>query len=86
MWNSMEDSNVRGWCEVSIDTIVRLLQSLQLRMRVTPVDQAPFEGELHWLSMLSLYEYACFPHHRRAQGSRYWAIWWQMRRPTPSGR
>ena len=44
IWNSMENSNVRGWCEVSMDAIVRLLQSLQLHMRVIAVDQSPFEG------------------------------------------
>ncbi|KAL4074160.1 armadillo-type protein [Scleroderma citrinum] len=46
VWNSMEKSNVRGWCEVSMDAVVRLLQSLQFHMRVIAVDQPPFEGEL----------------------------------------
>lgn len=46
IWNSMKNSNVRGWCEMSMDAIVRLLQSLQLHMRVIAVDRSPFEGEL----------------------------------------
>ncbi|KIK97374.1 hypothetical protein PAXRUDRAFT_31834 [Paxillus rubicundulus Ve08.2h10] len=46
IWNSMENSNVRGWCESSLDVIVRLLQSLQYGMRVIAIDQPPFEGEL----------------------------------------
>ncbi|KAF8842990.1 ARM repeat-containing protein [Paxillus ammoniavirescens] len=45
-WASMENSNVRGWCESSLDAIVRLLQSLQYGMRVIAIDQPPFEGEL----------------------------------------
>ncbi|KAG8214010.1 armadillo-type protein [Butyriboletus roseoflavus] len=45
-WESMENANVRGWCEASLDMIVRLLQSLQYRMRVIATDQPPFEGEL----------------------------------------
>lgn len=40
----MENTNVRGWCEASLDIIVRLLQSLQYRMRVIATDQPPFEG------------------------------------------
>ena len=44
IWNSMKNSNVRGWCEMSMDAIVRLLQSLQLHMRVIAVDRSPFEG------------------------------------------
>lgn len=43
-WDSMENGNVRGWCEASLDMIVRLLQSLQYRMRVIATDQPPFEG------------------------------------------
>ncbi|KAF8134583.1 armadillo-type protein [Boletus edulis] len=43
-WDSMENANVRGWCEASLDMIVRLLQSLQFRMRVIATDQPPFEG------------------------------------------
>ncbi|KAG9316700.1 armadillo-type protein [Chiua virens] len=43
-WDAMENSNVRGWCEASLDMIVRLLQSLQYRMKVIATDQPPFEG------------------------------------------
>ncbi|KAG1751650.1 armadillo-type protein [Suillus paluster] len=46
VWDAMETSNFRGWCESSMDNIVRLLQSLQHSMRVIAVDQPPFEGEL----------------------------------------
>ncbi|KAG1737606.1 hypothetical protein EDB19DRAFT_1716833 [Suillus lakei] len=44
VWDAMENSNLRGWCESSMDNIVRLLQSLQHSMRVIAVDQPPFEG------------------------------------------
>ncbi|KAI9569737.1 armadillo-type protein [Boletus coccyginus] len=43
-WDSMDKANVRGWCEAPLDMIVRLLQSLQYRMRVIATDQPPFEG------------------------------------------
>ncbi|KAH7926514.1 ARM repeat-containing protein [Leucogyrophana mollusca] len=45
-WDAMERSNLRGWCEASMDSIVRLLQGLQHRLVVIAVDQPPFEGEL----------------------------------------
>ncbi|KAG1815973.1 armadillo-type protein [Suillus subaureus] len=44
VWDVMENSNLRGWCESSMDHVVRLLQSLQHSMRVIAVDQPPFEG------------------------------------------
>ncbi|KAG1890377.1 armadillo-type protein [Suillus subluteus] len=44
VWDAMENSNFRGWCESSMDNVVRLLQSLQHSMRVIAVDQPPFEG------------------------------------------
>lgn len=44
VWDAMEHSNLRGWCESSMDNVVRLLQSLQHSMRVIAVDQPPFEG------------------------------------------
>ncbi|KAG1760911.1 armadillo-type protein [Suillus occidentalis] len=34
VWDAMEHSNLRGWCESSMDNVVRLLQSLQHSMRV----------------------------------------------------
>ncbi|KZT23916.1 ARM repeat-containing protein [Neolentinus lepideus HHB14362 ss-1] len=46
VWNDMEQSNLRGWCEVSIDIVVRRMQGMQLAMRVIAADQAPFEGDL----------------------------------------
>lgn len=51
IWDAMENSNSRGWCESSMDNIVRLLQSLQHSMKVIAVDQPPFEGmiSLDWL-------------------------------------
>lgn len=44
VWDSMKSASVRGWCEAPLDMIVRLLQSLQYRMRVIATDQFPFEG------------------------------------------
>ncbi|KAF9647646.1 ARM repeat-containing protein [Thelephora ganbajun] len=46
IWNSSGSSNSRGWCEQSSDDTVRLLQKLQLRLRVISADQPPFKGEL----------------------------------------
>ncbi|KAI6032934.1 armadillo-type protein [Pisolithus orientalis] len=45
-WNSMQNSNLRGWCEASTDTILEVLRTLQLYMRVIAIDQPPFEGEV----------------------------------------
>ena len=45
-WNSLESGAARGWCEASIDTILRRLQGLQRRLRVTERDRPPFEGTL----------------------------------------
>ncbi|KAG2150452.1 armadillo-type protein [Suillus clintonianus] len=53
VWDAMENSNLRGWCESSMDNVVRLLQSLQHSMRVIAVDQPPFEGELKVLVVAS---------------------------------
>ncbi|KAG2368350.1 armadillo-type protein [Suillus spraguei] len=53
IWDAMENSNLRGWCESPMDNVVRLLQSLQHSMRVIAVDQPPFEGELKVLVAVS---------------------------------
>ena len=44
-WNALEAGAARGWCEASMDTVLRRLQGLQRRLRVTERDRAPFEGE-----------------------------------------
>lgn len=44
-WNSLQDSNARGWCEASIDVILRRLQGLQHRLTVIAADLPPFEGK-----------------------------------------
>jgi len=54
IWDAMENSNSRGWCESSMDNIVRLLQSLQHSMRVIAVDQPPFEGMLYLMCEIKL--------------------------------
>ncbi|KAH9952123.1 ARM repeat-containing protein [Amylocystis lapponica] len=46
VWDSLEKHNLRGWCELPIDAVVRRLQGMQLQLRVTAADQAPFEGDL----------------------------------------
>jgi len=46
MWDSLETHNMRGWCEIPIDAVVRRLQGMQLNLRVKPADQPPFEGDL----------------------------------------
>ncbi|KAI0082819.1 ARM repeat-containing protein [Panus rudis PR-1116 ss-1] len=46
LWNSLASGNARGWCEASIDSVVRKLQGLQRPLKVTPADQGPFVGDL----------------------------------------
>ncbi|KAH7888611.1 armadillo-type protein [Phlebopus sp. FC_14] len=46
IWNSMEKSNARGWCEAPLDSVVRLLRSLKHRIIVIAADQPPFDGDL----------------------------------------
>ena len=48
-WAALGDGAVRGWCEASMDTVLRRLQSLQRRLRVMERDRAPFEGRLAWM-------------------------------------
>ena len=43
-WNALESGAARGWCESSMDAVLRRLQGLQRRLRVTERDQPPFEG------------------------------------------
>ncbi|KDQ57667.1 hypothetical protein JAAARDRAFT_207161 [Jaapia argillacea MUCL 33604] len=45
-WNSLEKNNLRGWCEISVDTVTERLQSLGHPIRCVPADEAPFEGEI----------------------------------------
>lgn len=47
----MQHSNARGWCEVTIDVVVRKLQGSQHRLTVIPTDLAPFEGKNSLLSL-----------------------------------
>ncbi|KAI0737673.1 hypothetical protein BC629DRAFT_1300621 [Irpex lacteus] len=46
VWNKLHGANLRGWCDSPIDVVVRRLQSIQRRMRVTAADQPPFQGDL----------------------------------------
>lgn len=43
-WSSLESSTSRGWCESSMDAVLRRLQGLQRRLKVTERDRPPFEG------------------------------------------
>ncbi|KAF7979870.1 hypothetical protein HWV62_40641 [Athelia sp. TMB] len=45
IWDTMHNSNARGWCDVTIDVVVRKLQGLQHRLTVIPTDLPPFEGD-----------------------------------------
>ena len=45
-WNALESGAARGWCDSSMDTVLRRLQGLQRRLRVTERDRPPFEGTL----------------------------------------
>lgn len=44
VWNRLADHNARGWCEASIDAVVRRLQGVQRRLKVISEDQDPFKG------------------------------------------
>lgn len=43
-WNSLASSNSRGWYDGPLDAVVRKLQGLQKKLKVTPADQPPFAG------------------------------------------
>ncbi|KAI0062104.1 ARM repeat-containing protein [Artomyces pyxidatus] len=45
-WNSLDKFSARGWCEMSMDAVVRRLQGLQFKIVVLSSDQLPFQGEL----------------------------------------
>ncbi|KAI0636737.1 ARM repeat-containing protein [Trametes polyzona] len=45
-WNALESSTSRGWCESSIDAVLRKLQGLHRRLKVSERDSPPFEGDL----------------------------------------
>ena len=45
-WDKLSKANMRGWCESAIDLVVLKLQGMQLKMRVVPADQSPFQGML----------------------------------------
>ena len=47
-WDTLSAFSARGWCEGTIDTAVRQLQSLGLQrgLAVLPADQPPFEGTI----------------------------------------
>jgi AP-4 complex subunit epsilon-1 len=45
IWNALDQSSgARGWCDGSIDGVVRRLQGLGHRLKVIAVDRPPFEG------------------------------------------
>lgn len=44
IWTALENTNSRGWCEVTIDVVVRKLQRMQHTMQVIASDQPPFHG------------------------------------------
>lgn len=52
-WNAQEGYNSRGWCDVSIDTLVRQLQGFHHRLQVTAVGLPPFEGSSFSISSAS---------------------------------
>lgn len=54
VWNRLADHNARGWCEASIDAVVRRLQGVQRRLKVISEDQDPFKGELKILVLPSV--------------------------------
>jgi hypothetical protein len=45
-WKVLEKTNARGWCDSSMDVALRRLQGQDMRLKVIPVDQPPFEGAL----------------------------------------
>ena len=53
IWNAQEGYNSRGWCDVSIDMLVRQLQGVQHRLQVIAVGLPPFEGSSFLISSTS---------------------------------
>ena len=44
VWNSLADSNLRGWYDGPPDVVLRKLQGLQKKLSVISADQPPFIG------------------------------------------
>jgi len=44
-WNALQNSSARGWCELSIDIVVRRLQGLRRRLKVIAAELPPFKGD-----------------------------------------
>ena len=55
IWHAVESScDLRGWCKLSIDTIIRRLQRFgHHRLRVIAADLPPFEGGSPFCSKLA---------------------------------
>ncbi|EGO25573.1 hypothetical protein SERLADRAFT_437300 [Serpula lacrymans var. lacrymans S7.9] len=59
-WEGMGDHSGRGWCEASMDTIVRRLQQLQHRLKVIAIDQPPYEGSSICFRLIIRFSNVCF--------------------------
>ncbi|KAJ7078870.1 armadillo-type protein [Mycena belliarum] len=47
MWNSFkESSGARGWCDASVEEVIKRLDSMEDTLEIIPVEETPFIGEL----------------------------------------
>jgi hypothetical protein len=46
IWNGLDDSSgARGWCDVSLEDIIKGLESMEDTLKVIPVEELPFVGK-----------------------------------------
>ncbi|KAJ7039210.1 armadillo-type protein [Mycena alexandri] len=47
IWNALDESNgARGWCDVSLEDVIKRLESLEDTLKVISVEELPFVGDL----------------------------------------
>ncbi|KAJ7350295.1 armadillo-type protein [Mycena albidolilacea] len=47
IWNGLDDSSgARGWCDVSLEDVIKGLESMEDTLKVIPVEELPFVGDL----------------------------------------
>ncbi|KAJ7690631.1 armadillo-type protein [Mycena rosella] len=47
IWNSLDESSgARGWCDSSIEVVIKQLESVEDTLQVIPVQESPFIGDL----------------------------------------
>ncbi|KAJ7124951.1 armadillo-type protein [Mycena epipterygia] len=47
IWDALDESSgARGWCDVSLEDVTKRLESMQDTLKVIPVEEVPFVGDL----------------------------------------